>query len=232
MKLRIYKEKLMMIMHLRELDERSLASRIYHEQLAKGWPGLAKEGSEICKELEIEDVNVTTMTKSEFKRVIQGAIKTRDEVIMREQAENKTKCEEIMKECYGKKAYLSENKIEDVRFRFKRRVGLLPFAGNYSNDKRYAKSNWLCRCGNKENESHIRDGTCPIYNDIWQKFRNLDDDEDLVNFFSEVLERRRKIETLEEEEREAPTPGSGQSNTADVCQPQFSEAGRSSYVYR
>ena len=137
-----------------------------------------------------------------------------------------------MKDCYGKKMYLSENKIEDVRFRFKRRVGLLPFAGNYSNDKRYARSNWMCRCGNRENESHIREGICPIYNDIWQKYENLDNDEDLVNFFSAVLERRRKIESLEESEREAPTPGSGQSNTADVCQPQLSEAGQSSYVYR
>ena len=230
MKLRIYKEKLLMIMHIRKLDESSLASRVYHEQLAKGWPGLAREGSEICKELDIEDVNVTTLTKSEFKRVIQGALQTRDEILMREQAENKTKCEEIMKECYGKKMYLSENKIEDVRFRFKRRVGLLPFAGNYSNDKRYARTNWMCRCGNRENESHIREGICPIYNDIWQKYENLDNDEDLVNFFSAVLERRRMIESLEESEKETPTPGSGQSNTADVCQPQFSVAGRSSYV--
>ena len=61
---------------------------------------------------------------------------------------------------------------------------------------------------------------------------NLDNDEDLVHFFSAVLERRSKIETLEENEREAPTPGSGQSITADVCQPQFSVAGQSSYVYR
>ena len=232
MKLRIYKEKLMLILHLREVDESSLASRIYHEQLAKGWPGLAKEGTDICKELDIEDVNTTDLTKSEFKRVIQGALQTRDEVMMRENAENKTKCEEIMKESYGKKLYLSENKIEDVRFRFKRRVGLLPFAGNYSNDKRYARSNWLCRCGNRESELHIRDGTCPIYNDIWQNYANLDNDEDLVHFFSAVLERRSKIETLEENEREAPTPGSGQSITADVCQPQFSVAGQSSYVYR
>ena len=81
----------------------------------------------------------------------------------------------------------SENKIEDARFRFKRRVGLLPFAGNYSNDKRYARSNWLCRCGNRESELHIRDGTCPIYNDIWQNYANLDNDEDLVLFFSACL---------------------------------------------
>ena len=89
----------------------------------------------------------------------------------------------------------------------------------------------MCRCGNRENETHIREGICPTYNDIWQKYENLDNDEDLVNFFSAVLERRRMIESLEESEKEAPTPGSG-NKTADVCQPQLSVAGRSSYVNR
>ena len=111
-----------------------------------------------------------------------------------------------MKEDYGKKAYMDENKIEDVRFRFKSRVGLLPFAGNFSKDKRFAKSNWLCRCGEKENESHIKDGTCPIYSDIRIKYGDLDNDEDLVTFFSEVLDRRSKLELLEMEMNEASPP--------------------------
>ena len=33
-------------------------------------------------------------------------------------------------------------------------------------------------------------------------------------------------------EDEAPPPAVGDVNTADVCQPQLSEAGQSSYVYR
>ena len=91
---------------------------------------------------------------------------------------------------------MDDNKIEDVRFRFKSRVGLLPFAGNYSKDKKYAKSNWLCRCGEKEDESHIRNGTCPLYSDIWKNFEKLDNDEDLVRIFSAVLERRSKLESI------------------------------------
>ena len=165
--------------------------------MAKGWPGLAKECKEICEELKIEDINTTNMVKSAYKRLIQSAIRARDEVLIREQAGDKMKCKEIMKENYGKKAYLDNKKIEDVRFRFRSRVGLLPFAGNFSNDRKYAKSNWLCRCGKKENESHIKDGTCPIYNDIWKEYDNLNNDEDLVHFFAVVLERRSQLETLE-----------------------------------
>ena len=197
MKLRIFKEKLMLILHTREMDEGSLASKIYREQVSKDWPGLAKECKEICEELKIENINTTSISKSQYKRLIQGAIKSRDEMLLREQAGDKVKCKEIMKEKYGRKAYIDANKIEDVRFRFKSRVGLLPFAGNFSKDKKYAKTNWLCRCGEKENESHIKDGTCPIYSDICQNYADLDNDEDLVEFFSAVLERRSKLESLE-----------------------------------
>ena len=84
---------------------------------------------------------------------------------------------------------------------------------------------WLCRCGEKENESHIKDGTCPIYSDIWQKYGDLNNDEDLVNFFYEVLEKRSKLEFLKMNEDEAPPPAVGEANTADVCQHQFSDAG-------
>ena len=65
----------MMIVHLRNLDESSLASKIYKEQLEKGWPGLAREGKEICEELEIENVNETRMGKNDFKRLVINAIK-------------------------------------------------------------------------------------------------------------------------------------------------------------
>ena len=35
---------------------------------------------------------------------------------------------------------MNEMKIEDVRFMFKGRVGLFPFAGNYENDKKVFKN--------------------------------------------------------------------------------------------
>ena len=130
------------------------------------------------------------MTKSEFKRLTKGAIKTKNEAILKEMAHEKSKCKNIMKEDYGRKEYINEMKIEDVRFMFKGRVGLLPFAGNYENDKKFSRTNWLCRCGEKEKEAHITSGNCPIYDDIWEKRGDLENNEDLVKFFSAVLERR------------------------------------------
>ena len=163
--------------------------------------------------------------------MMKGALDTRNETMLKEQATNKTKCRSIMQEDYGKKEYMNEKKIEEVRLMFKTRVGLLPFAGNFSHDKRFSKSNWLCRCGMRESQSHITSGSCQIYEDIWKDRGDLRNDEDLVKFFSAVLERRSLLDRLEEEEREAPSLGSGDSFTADVCQSQL-ETGRSSYTCR
>ena len=74
------------------------------------------------------------MTKSEFKRVIEAKNEPNSEGIGTR--ENK--------EDYGKKKYIDDNKIEDVRFVFKGRVGLLPFAGDYSNDRIFTKTKCLC----------------------------------------------------------------------------------------
>ena len=54
---------MMLVLHLRQLGEGTLAGSIYMEQVARGWPGLAREAAEICKELGIENVNETSCQK-------------------------------------------------------------------------------------------------------------------------------------------------------------------------
>ena len=49
----------------------------------------------------------------------------------------------------------SKNIIEVRKF-YRARVAMQPFANNLSKDKRYAKTNWLCRCElERESELHI-----------------------------------------------------------------------------
>ena len=89
----------------------------------------------------------------------------------------------------------------------------------FSQDTRSLLSRWtvancimsLCRCGERETESHITAGACPIYTDIWETKGDVKNDDDLLKFFSAVLERRGLLDRLEEQEREAPSPGSGES---------------------
>ena len=82
-----------------------------------------------------------------------------------------------------------------VRQQFRTRFGLLPFAGNYSKDKRFAKTSWLCACGEeREEEQHLLSGHCKVYGDLAHNYENLADDNQLVKFFAEVLARREDME--------------------------------------
>ena len=66
-----------------------------------------------------------------------------------------------------------------------------PFAGNYSPDQRYKRSDWLCLClESREDEAHLTSGQCTVYGDLALKYSDLTDDENLVELFSEVLARR------------------------------------------
>ena len=74
-----------------------------------------------------------------------------------------------------------------------------PFAGNFANDKRFARNGALCRCQlAAEEESHLLSGNCPIFGSIREKYEDLNDDENLVKFFNEVLSMRDEIDEQEE----------------------------------
>ena len=107
----------------------------------------------------------------------------------------KGKCERFIDEEYGRKDYISKKNIFDVRNQYRSRFGLLAFAGNYQNDKRFADTNWLCRCmKSREDESHLRSGYCNVYDDLVERFGDLNIDENLVQFFAAVLDRRDKLD--------------------------------------
>ena len=61
MGLRIWREKLMLALHIRMQGEETLAGKVYLEQKANQWPGLVEETEEICQKLSIESVHSTTM---------------------------------------------------------------------------------------------------------------------------------------------------------------------------
>ena len=202
MKLRIWKEKVLLVLHIRSLDENTLAHKVYKEQKEQGWPGLAKETKEMCEELNILDCNTTHLSKTEYKELVTAALKMKDEEYLRKEGGEKQKCVKIMKDRYGKKSYIAKNKVAEVRNIFKARVGMTEFAENFSKDKRFFRTNWLCRCGDeRESENHITK-ECLIYDDIRKEYEDLSDDIQLASFFAKVLERRDLVDDLDEGEQE------------------------------
>ena len=45
---------------------------IYKEQRNQGWPGLAREVTEICEQLDIPDVNIAGGAKGDMARAVQS----------------------------------------------------------------------------------------------------------------------------------------------------------------
>ena len=108
------------------------------------------------------------------------------------------KCERLQWEEYEKKDYIYKKSIHDVRIQYRTRYGLQRFAGNYSNNKSFLRSNWLCKClKSREVESHIMSGKCSVYGDIAQKYTDLTEDENLISLFTEVLARRDELDKQE-----------------------------------
>ena len=56
---------------------------------------------------------------------------------------------------------------------------------NYQGKEEYAKELWKCwNCSKFDTEAHIK--RCPAFSDL-RKNKDLDNNEDLVNFFQEVF---------------------------------------------
>ena len=131
------------------------------------------------------------------------------------------KCVRIGGEEYGGKEDMKNQTIRDTIEWFKTRFGLQPFAGNFSHDRQYAKSDWLCRCKtSREEEGHITSGNCEVYGDLKSQFGDLSEDKNLVDFFRAVLDRR---EDLEEEDRKQQS-----SAAAVIARPDCGDMGRTS----
>ena len=55
-KFRIWARKLTFTNYLKNMPDESLAGQIFHEQVKRGWPGLAQEARDICSELGLPNI--------------------------------------------------------------------------------------------------------------------------------------------------------------------------------
>ena len=69
-KWRIWKEKLMHIIRIQSQETTSLARQNYEKQLQLKLPGLATEVSDICKQINIPDVNYYKVRKEDIEENI------------------------------------------------------------------------------------------------------------------------------------------------------------------
>ena len=74
MSLCVYKEKILLVLHLRNLENTTLAGQVFSEQKGNNWPGLSEETRLICENLDLEDRNITKLCKSQYVKILNCAL--------------------------------------------------------------------------------------------------------------------------------------------------------------
>ena len=184
----------MTLHHIKSLDRSSLAWRIWREQEDNNWPGLAREVREICKVLEIPDVNTLDMTKPELRRLLKKACERKDEEETRSDMEKMTKMEDVREEDCRLKPYMRELDLQSVRERFQVRITMNKLRANYKMDPRNKSEKWLCVGCESEVESNSHVMECEEYSELRARMGDgLFTDKGMVDYFRDVMEYRRRM---------------------------------------
>ena len=135
---RLIQMKLMLIYHLRSLDERMLARQIMDEQYKIEWPGLATEAKELCEKLNITNIVGPTrlsIKKNSWKKWVKEKVQEKNTEDLKKKIEELSKLESMNgeKEC-ELKSYINYMTMRDARLQFKVRTKMFPCKFNFQND--------------------------------------------------------------------------------------------------
>ena len=190
MKIRVWQAKLMLIHHMRHLDESSLANRMYKEQVKNIWPGLAKETEDLCNILCIENVNETDLPKKMFYKIIKKACNIFEDNALKCETQDMQKMRKIRVEKWGQKEYVKSGTLYSVRSTWKVRSYMLDVAGNFSHHRKYESTGWKCQgCSLQVREDQDHLTGCDGYSDLAEG-KDFEEDADLVEFYRQVMARR------------------------------------------
>ena len=192
MKSRIDREKVMLIYHISHLGENDLAREMLDEQVSNGWPGLAREVSDICEALRIEDPRSTEKGRHEYNKIVKEACRWADEASMKKEMEKLKKLEGMSKENLEMKEYVKTGTLYTARETWRVRSRMLDLGGNYPNMAKYRKTMAKCQaCNLQEREDQAHVAKCDAYQDL-REGSDLGNETELVEYFSRVMKRRKE----------------------------------------
>ena len=141
MKWRVWEQKVLLLMRIRNHDQDTLCRQIYEEGNSKGWPGLANEVSDICSTIDIPDVNEISVPKSVLKK----AIMNHHYGELKKEIASMKKLDPIKDEDFREtQSYFMDKSIENGRMAFRIRCQMVDnIPGNFKN--KYRKEKEKCR---------------------------------------------------------------------------------------
>ena len=157
MKHRIWKEKINILMRIKNLPNESLAKMIHEESMKNNWPGLGRDISQICNILKINDLNYNYLDINEIKKAIYHH--HYNEMI--EKIKRCKKLSDIQNDNFKYlQKYFYDKEINKVRLKFKIRTQMVDnIPGNFKNKYKLSRSSNCLRCNVQLSQDHIK--VCP-----------------------------------------------------------------------
>lgn len=112
MKWRVWKEKLLLVKSIRELDDKELAKQVLEQRIFMEWPGLGQEATKISQTIGLSNVSTEYVTKEEIK----DHVRHHHNKSLEEEMKNMKKLEKLSQlDLRGTRPYLTTMKMEDGR---------------------------------------------------------------------------------------------------------------------
>ena len=127
----------------------------------------------------------------------------RNEILQNMKGYKKIDIKDHLNEPFRVQPYLRSLNISEARLKFKIKTCMTPtIRMNFPSDRAFAKELWTCTgctstmtgsevVGKRDTQSHVM--ICPGYEDFRENM-NLDEDRDLVKYFSKVIKSRLELE--------------------------------------
>ena len=93
---------------------------------------------------------------------------------------------------YGRKDYLSNLRLDEVRTLFRKRTMMMDFKDNFRNRKDYSYDLWLCDSCETAIESHSHVLWCRAYRELREN-KDLSSNKDLAEYMGKVMRIRNDL---------------------------------------
>ena len=184
---RIVQKKLLLLHHIANLEDDSLAKQVYTIQSKLLLPGLVQECQKYLVQFEV--IDLTKFTKTQWKNLVRQKIYTlnRDNLLHKMKSSYKKLDHKLFEnEKFEQKSYLSDLHLDQARCKFRLRSFMTKTVKmNFPSDKIYKLQLWKCwHCDNIDTQSHIRH--CPAYEHL-RLGKDMNNDNELVTYIKQVI---------------------------------------------
>ena len=193
MKNRILKRKLMFLHHLATLEKSSLAYQVYEVQCRLNLPGLVEECQPYLVKFGI--LKIEGYNQLQWKNLINSKMNDLNKYDLLEKMDKYRKMDrtKLCEEKFEVKSYLKSLTPSQARLKFRLNSFMTKTVKmNFSSNPKFVKSLWTCwHCDKIDTQSHIMH--CDSYESL-RVDKNLDNDQELVKYFKQVIKLRENLD--------------------------------------